>query len=90
MKERERFAPEGLAHEFARLHYETANSAYAPTFAALRQFAPRSQILFGTDFPYIAVADNVERLGKLGIPADDLAAIEQANAARLFPRARAR
>ncbi len=90
MKERERFAPEGLAHEFARLHYETANSAYAPTFAALRQFVPRSQILFGTDFPYIAVADNVERLGRLGIPADDLAAIEQANAARLFPRARAR
>jgi len=89
-KDRDRFAPQGLAHEFGRLHYETANSAYAPTMAALMHFVPRSQILFGTDFPYISVSDNVERIGKLGIGAADLAAIEQANAARLFPRAGAR
>ncbi|HUK60004.1 MAG TPA: amidohydrolase family protein [Stellaceae bacterium] len=89
-KERERFAPQGVAHEFRRLHYETANSAYAPTLAALQAFVPRSQILFGTDFPYIAVADNVERLGNLALPADDLAAIEKGNAARLFPRVQSR
>jgi predicted TIM-barrel fold metal-dependent hydrolase len=88
LKDGAQFAPQGLPYEFQRLHYETANSAYAPTMAALMKFVPASQILFGTDFPYIAVADNVERLGKLEIPSDTLAAIERANAAKLFPRAR--
>ena len=67
VKDRAQFAPQGLEYEFQRLHYETANSAYAPTMAALMKFVPASQILFGTDFPYIEVADNVDRLGKLGI-----------------------
>ena len=82
------FAPQGVQAEFQRLHYETANSAYAPTMAALQKFVPASQILFGTDFPYIQVADNVDRLQKLEIPAETLAAIERGNAAKLFPRAR--
>jgi 6-methylsalicylate decarboxylase len=86
-KDRDRFAPQGVAAEFRRLYYETANSAYAPTMAALMTFAPSSQILFGTDFPYISVPDQVERLGGLGIAAAELAAIERANGARLFPRA---
>ena len=47
-KDRDQFAPKGLAYEFQRLHYETANSAYAPTMAALLKFVPASQILFGT------------------------------------------
>jgi 6-methylsalicylate decarboxylase len=88
VKDRTQFAPQGVEYEFQRLHYETANSAYAPTMAALMKFVPASQILFGTDFPYIGVADNAERLGKLGIAAETLAAIERANAAKLFPRAR--
>jgi predicted TIM-barrel fold metal-dependent hydrolase len=82
------FAPQGVQAEFQRLHYETANSAYGPTMAALQKFVPASQILFGTDFPYIQVADNVERLNKLEIPAETLAAIERGNAQKLFPRAR--
>ena len=80
--------PQGVQAEFQRLHYETANSAYAPTMAALQKFVPASQILFGTDFPYIQVADNVDRLQKLEIPAETLAAIERGNAQKLFPRAR--
>ncbi|HXQ52094.1 MAG TPA: amidohydrolase family protein [Stellaceae bacterium] len=88
-KDRDQFAPKGLAYEFQRLHYETANSAYAPTMAALLKFVPASQILFGTDYPYISVVDNVERLGKLGIAAAELAAIERGNGAKLFPRAHA-
>jgi predicted TIM-barrel fold metal-dependent hydrolase len=85
---RAQFAPQGVLAEFQRLHYETANSAYAPTMAALLKFVAPSQILFGTDFPYIQVGDNAERLNKLDIPADTLAAIERGNAAKLFPRAR--
>jgi predicted TIM-barrel fold metal-dependent hydrolase len=86
VKDLAQIAPNGVIEEFRRLHYETANSAYAPTIAALRQFVPASQILFGTDFPYISVMDNVDRIGKLGIPAADLAAIEHNNAAKLFAR----
>jgi 6-methylsalicylate decarboxylase len=87
-KDNATFAPEGVDHEFRRLHYETANSAYAPTIAALRKFVPPSQILFGSDFPYIGVADNAGRLDKLRLPAAERAAIEHANAKRLFPRAK--
>jgi 6-methylsalicylate decarboxylase len=84
-----KIAPDGIEAEFKRLHYETANSAYKPTMAALRQFVPPSQILFGTDFPYIGVVDNAERLGRLGIPGPELALIEHGNAAKLFPRVKA-
>lgn len=86
-KDLAQWAPQGIEREFQRLYYETANSAYAPTLAALRKFVPASQILFGTDFPYIQVEDNVSRLTALGIPKAELAAIERGNAARLFPRA---
>jgi 6-methylsalicylate decarboxylase len=80
--------PDGIDFELKRLHYETANAAYAPNMAALLKYVSISQILFGSDYPYVSVIENVADLGKLGFPADDLKAVESGNAMRLIARLR--
>jgi len=89
-KDLARVAPHGIDEELKRLHYETANSVYAPTMAALMKYVPVSQILLGSDYPYVAVEDNVERLQKIGLDFAQLNAIERDNAKKLFPRLNAR
>ena len=61
-----------------------------PSIDALRAFVPDSQILFGTDYPYIS-EDVVarERQGfdaYQGFKGEALQAVERGNAMRLFPR----
>jgi 6-methylsalicylate decarboxylase len=81
-----RIAPDGVEQELQRLHYDTANSAYRPTMAALMAFVPTAQILFGTDYPYFGMAPNVEGMDRLGLSAADRQAIDRGNALRLLPR----
>jgi predicted TIM-barrel fold metal-dependent hydrolase len=78
--------PNGIDYELKRLHYETANAAYPPNMAALLKFVPLSQVMFGTDYPYVAVTENVSDLAGCGLSAAELKAIERDNAARLIPR----
>jgi predicted TIM-barrel fold metal-dependent hydrolase len=80
--------PDGIDFELKRLNYEIANAAYAPNMAALLKYVPISQVLFGTDFPYVSVTENVSDLGKVGLAADDLKAVESDNAIRLIARLR--
>jgi 6-methylsalicylate decarboxylase len=77
--------PNGIDFELRRLHYETANAAYAPNMAALLKFAPISQVLFGTDYPYVSVVENLGDLLKAGLTDAQLRAVENENARRLFP-----
>jgi 6-methylsalicylate decarboxylase len=82
--------PRGLPYELKKLHYEVANSTIsAPAMAAITALVPPSQLLFGTDFPYVAMEKTVGGLGELGYPADMLRAINRDNAERLFPRFKA-
>lgn len=78
--------PDGIDFELKRLYYETANAAYSPNIAALLKFASASQILFGTDYPYVSVIENVADLAKARLSTADLKAIENENAIRLMPR----
>jgi len=78
--------PQGLDFELRRLYYDTANAAYAPTMAALVNVVPVSQILFGSDYPYLTSKDNADSLASLDLVPADLAAIRRGNAARLIPR----
>jgi 6-methylsalicylate decarboxylase len=82
-------APQGVDYELQRLYYETANSAYAPTMAALLKYVPLKQVLFGTDFPYVSTPQNAEGLEKIGLSAEELAAIQRGNAMQLIPRLKA-
>jgi len=79
-------APEGVEQQLKKLHYDTANSAYAPTMAALLAFVPVSQVLFGSDFPYLTIEQNVDGFGKLGLGPAEAHAIARGNAERLMPR----
>jgi predicted TIM-barrel fold metal-dependent hydrolase len=81
--------PDGIDFELKRLHYETANAAYAPNMAALLKYVPISQVLFGTDYPYVSVTENVSDLGKVGLSGDELKAVESDNAMRLIARLKA-
>jgi predicted TIM-barrel fold metal-dependent hydrolase len=78
--------PNGIDYELRRLYYETANAAYAPNMAALLKYVPLSQVMFGTDYPYVTVTENVGDLLKAGLSAAELMAVEADNATKLMPR----
>ncbi|MGZ5881644.1 MAG: amidohydrolase family protein [Xanthobacteraceae bacterium] len=78
--------PNGFDYELKRLYYEIANSAYKPSMAAITNMVPTSQIMFGTDFPLVAIDDTANGLRSLGLPGADLQAIACNNALGLFPR----
>ena len=86
VKNRDAIAPSGIAAELQRLHFDTADATSAPALAAVLKFAPVSQLMFGTDFPYIGTAHNLDGLHAFGLAETDLRAIESQNAIRLMPR----
>jgi predicted TIM-barrel fold metal-dependent hydrolase len=79
-------APDGIEAEFRRLYYDTANAAYPASMAALLKLVPASQVTFGTDYPYVGVADQAKALTKLGLSAAQLLSIRSGTATRLLPQ----
>jgi predicted TIM-barrel fold metal-dependent hydrolase len=79
--------PNGVLYELERLHFDTAQSANPYAMGPLTRLVAATQICFGTDFPYRAIADNVSGLTGCGLFSPrDLEQVERANAARLLPR----
>jgi predicted TIM-barrel fold metal-dependent hydrolase len=78
-------APDGVIQELQKLHYETANGASAPTLAALLKFVPISQVMYGSDFPFVSSQYNLANL-RSSLDGARLEAIEHENAERLIPR----
>lgn len=85
-KDLDRIAPEGIVAELARLNFETANANYQPNIDAALDLVPLSHLVFGTDFPYVTVADNVNAFATLKIAPGVRRAIARENALRLIPR----
>jgi predicted TIM-barrel fold metal-dependent hydrolase len=79
-KNRDQFAPNGIVAELQRLYYDTANSTSAPGMAALLKFVPPSQVLYGSDYPYVPMKSQVAALGTLGLSDSTLQAILYGNA----------
>src|SRR4029450_4888542 len=73
-----------------KLYYDTALSTSEFVFGALREFVPTSQVLFGSDFPYIPpVVLQAEKYGHESSKVWDegaKAAIDRENALALFPQ----
>ena len=82
----DQFAPDGIEAELRRLYYDTANATHPASMAALLKLVPTSQVLYGSDYPYVAMNTQIAALRKLDLADADLAAIERGNAARLLPR----
>ncbi|MGH7113310.1 MAG: amidohydrolase family protein [Stellaceae bacterium] len=85
-KDLKEIAPNGVLAELQRLHYDTANAAWPISLAALLKMVAPSQVLFGTDFPYVPTALQTAALARGGLSGDALTAIRSGNAARLIPR----
>ena len=80
------YAPNGALAAFAKLYYDTANASAAPSMAALMAMAPPSQIVFGSDYPYFTLEENVEGLARITMDAADRQALNRGNAARILPK----
>ncbi|MCW5716158.1 MAG: amidohydrolase [Bauldia sp.] len=78
--------PEGAIAALRRLHVDITTSTSAPSVAALRAFLPGSQLLFGSDFPFVAPAVTASGLAASAFTEAERAAIDSVNALRLFPR----
>ena len=85
-KDAAEIAPNGVLAELQRLYYDTANAAWPVSMAGLLKMVPPSQIVFGTDFPYVPTNKQADELEKNGLSPDALAAIQRENATRLIPR----
>lgn len=82
----ELFAPQGIEAELRRLYYDTANATHPASMAALQKLVPTSQVVYGSDYPYVTMNAQVAALRGLGLGAADLRAIESGNAERLLAR----
>lgn len=80
-------APQGVEAEFRRLYYDTANATHPASLAALLKLVPGSQVVFGSDYPYVPIAEQAAALRGQGLDAGLVAAIESGNARRLLGRA---
>jgi predicted TIM-barrel fold metal-dependent hydrolase len=78
--------PNGIEYELKRLHYDIAGTAYRPAIAALTSLVPSTQILFGSDNPFIPLAETAEGTMQLGLSTNDLRLIGRENALALLPQ----
>jgi predicted TIM-barrel fold metal-dependent hydrolase len=84
-KDTAKIAPNGIEYELKRLYYDIAGTAYRPAIAALTSLVPTTQILFGSDNPFVPLAETAEGMMELGLSANDLALIGRENALTLLP-----
>lgn len=85
----DQYAPNGVEAEFKRLHYDTANATHPASMAALLKLVEPTQVLYGSDYPYVAMNTQVDALRALGLGNATLQAICEGNARRLLPKQRA-
>jgi 6-methylsalicylate decarboxylase len=79
-------APDGYEAEFRRLYYDTANATHPSSMAALLKLVPESQVVFGSDYPYVPMDTQAAAIRKLGLSEAVARGIESGNAANLVPR----
>ena len=79
-------APHGVYYEFKKLHYDIANSTNSSAMSALMNLVPTTQILFGSDTPFVPIAATATGIDKMELPDDVRFAINRGNALQLFPR----
>jgi 6-methylsalicylate decarboxylase len=81
----DKLVPKGVEYELKRLYYEVSNGSTPTSLAALAALVPTSQIVFGTDYPFVPIentAGGVEAFWP--DPARDV--VFRANATKLLPR----
>jgi predicted TIM-barrel fold metal-dependent hydrolase len=85
-KELAALAPNGVLYELKRQYYDTASATNPSSLSALMNLIPSSQIVFGSDFPFLSAGDSASDLTHSGLPDNTVEAINRNNAVRLFER----
>ena len=78
--------PGGALGELKKLYFDTANASDPAPLGALRALVPISQILFGSDYPFVPIDATVEPLDRAALSESEQSAVNFENAERLFPR----
>jgi len=78
--------PDGPLAALKKFFYDTAQAAHPYALSSLTSLVAPSQIVFGTDFPFVSATATAQGLKDFGFGDGDLAMIERANAAALLPR----
>ncbi len=79
-------APHGVLYELKRQYYDTASASNPTSLTAILSIVPSSQIVFGSDFPFISAGEPAGDLMHSGLPDSTVEAIDRNNAVRLFGR----
>jgi predicted TIM-barrel fold metal-dependent hydrolase len=79
-------APNGVLYELKRQYYDTASATNPTSLTAIMSVVPSSQIVFGSDFPFISAGEPASDLMHSGLPDSTVEAIDRNNAVRLFGR----
>ena len=78
---------QGCMAELKGLYFDVASSTNPVTLGGLLSLVPASQMMFGTDYPFLAsIPYTLDPLRSHGLGTADLEAIERGTALRLFPR----
>jgi predicted TIM-barrel fold metal-dependent hydrolase len=80
--------PHGAMHELQKLHFDIATTTSRPALAGLREFVPMTQLLYGTDYPFLPPPATTAGMEAFGFTPEERTAINRGNAERLFPRFR--
>jgi predicted TIM-barrel fold metal-dependent hydrolase len=81
--------PNGFLPEARRFYYDIAQVPIRAPLLALKDVAPVSHLLFGTDYPYLTATEHVDGMKEARVfSSSELRAIDD-NALRLLPRLRA-
>jgi len=81
--------PEGPIHYLQRFYYDTANASTVYPLASLMKLVKPSQVVFGTDFPFLTASATAADLRETGMFSEtDLYAIDRGNAVAMMPKYR--
>ena len=78
--------PKGFLAEAARFYYDTAQSVNTVQMHGLKTIVGASQIVFGTDYPFVTAARTLQGLSKCGFSATELQGIYRGTASKLLPK----
>ncbi len=78
--------PRGMHRELQKMYFDTASGWNNGAIGALLEIVPSSQVMFGSDYPFLPTVIAAQKMGAVKLPRAIRAEIDTMNALKLFPR----